>query len=318
MGYLAFYRENKPFSGFQLSLEAGWFAGFIGLTTLLYYHLYHTHKDLIFTGRNFLGVLTIEQKNTHNVENSYRTLCNGNIIHGQQFLDPNRRTIATSYYSLQSGIGLAIDYQRFLKSENYFKGLRIGVIGLGTGTIAALCLKNDLVRFYEIDPDIQSIAKKYFSYLDDSPAAIDIVVNDGRIALSHLLQQKRFENYDVIAIDAFNGDAIPIHLLTVEAINIYLAHLTPKGILAFHISSRYVDLFPPLQAISTELGLFAYSAYNEKDENNWGSSSEWVLITRDPSLGYFLYQKNALQFKPQRLATVWTDDFNYLLSVIKW
>ncbi len=292
--------------------------GFMGLSVLLYSHLRHIHEDIIYHHRNFFGAFEVADRNKDLGEYHYRALYNGNILHGQQFLTAHKQTMATSYYSVGSGIGHALTYQRLLKNQAPFnQGLRVGVIGLGSGTIATLTENGDFLRFYEIDPDIHKIARKYFSYLDNAKAAIDVTIGDGRLKLAQALKIGS-ENYDVLAIDAFNGDAIPVHLLTLEAMQIYLSHLAPNGILAFHVSSRYIDLYPPLQALASKLNLYAFITYNDEDRSNAIYTSEWVLITRRPELGAYLYQEKALSFHAERMENIWTDDFNYLLSVIRW
>lgn len=313
--YLCFYYPKQKVFWLQV---ASWIAGFSTLSALLFFHLQYDNQNVILKARNFFGTMEVVENNLDIKDYHYRTLRHGNIMHGHQFLEGEKRFLATSYYSHLSGIGYAIYYERLLKNDSFFKGLRIGVIGLGTGTIAALTFKGDLIRFYEIDPDIEKIAQQYFSYLADTKAFVDIIIGDGRLSLAQTFEKKGSENYDVLAIDAFNGDAIPVHLLTLEAVKIYLAHLSPKGIIAFHVSSRYLDLNPPLQAIAKALNLYAYIARNDGDKKNWIASAEWILLTSDPELGAFLYQKQALDFRPQRMAIPWTDDFNYLLSIVRW
>jgi hypothetical protein len=301
------------------SLRFVWIISFAALNLTLYLHLRNLHQDVIYKHRNFFGVFEIAERNPNIPEYHYRTLNNGSILHGKQYLEASRRNLATSYYSQQSGIGLALEFARnSKKSEPHYQGLRIGVIGLGTGTIAALTAKGDLLRFYEIDADIAKIAKDYFYYLQDAKSAIDVVIGDGRVALKDKLQESGSENYDVLAIDAFTGDAIPLHLLTIEAIKIYLSHLSENGILAFHISSRYIDLYPPLQSLATKLNLFTFSTHNAEDINTGVFASQWILISRRPEIGAYLYQNNALFFPDKRITPIWTDDFNYLLSVIRW
>lgn len=316
LGLIHFYYFPKKSP--NVWLKYGWMGSLFILFLLLNVQLIQTHHDVIKNHRNFFGKSEIVDRNP-NTNLHQRLLRNGKIIHGQQYLEPNKRLKPTTYFSYQSGIGLAIRFKREHKLEQrtIYKGLRMGVIGLGTGTIAALGGMGDFIRFYEIDPDIEKMATTYFSYLQHSPAVTEVIIDDGRIALTKALKRGS-ENFDIIAIDAFNGDAIPLHLLTLEAMKIYLSHLAPEGILAFHVSSRYVDLYPPLQALAESLGLYSYVAQNLPDSHNWVFSSDWVLISRRSDIGLYLFQQGALSFNPNRMETVWTDDHNYLLSVVKW
>ncbi|MCS5712724.1 fused MFS/spermidine synthase [Candidatus Berkiella aquae] len=288
---------------------------FFGIATLLIVNIKEAHREFIFVHRNFLGKFEIVER-YKNENRHLLILRNGNILHGQQYLEAQKRSLPTTYYSQKSGLGVAIDFLRY-NIINTSQHLRIGAIGLGTGTIAALGHKGDFIRFYEIDPDIEKVANEYFYYLRDSAAKIEIDINDGRLALAKELHQGS-QQYDLIVVDAFNGDAIPLHLLTKEALDIYLGHLKQNGILAFHISSRYVDLYPPLQALAAQMGLFSYLSYQPPSDDPWIAHSEWLLISRQSEIGLFLYNKNALSFRNVRMNDVWTDDFNYLLPIIRW
>lgn len=310
------FKASRCESRFKKGLLPISLLGFACLIGLLVSNLKEAHRDVILVHRNFLGKFEIAERN-QNQSDRYLILRHGNILHGQQYLAPDKRMIPTTYYNQKSGLGATIDFLRY-NNINTAKHLHIGAIGLGAGTIAALAHKGDSIRFYEIDPDIEIVAKDYFFYLRDSVATIDIVINDGRLALAKELQTSGSQQYDLIAVDAFNGDAIPLHLLTKEAFKIYLSHLSENGILAFHISSRYVDLYPPLQALAAESGLFSYLSHQAPDDDRWLANSEWLLISRQPDIGLFLYQKGVLSFRNVRMTDVWTDDYNYLLPIIRW
>lgn len=271
---------------------------------------------IILKERNFFGMLEVLETFSANGQLEQRQLRNGSILHGLQFMHGPRRFEPSSYYSTGSGLSWAFEFERLLKFEQpYYKGLKVGVIGLGIGTISAMGQKGDLIRFYEIDPDVVKIAWQQFYYLKETKALVDIIVDDGRLALA---KNPISENYDILVVDAFSGDAIPLHLLTLEAMQTYLFHLAPQGILVFHISSRYIDLYPPLQALASYLGWYAYDCHNSADFKNWVSSSEWVLITRAPGLGMFLYDNHAILFRTERTGNIWTDDYHFIFSQIKW
>lgn len=317
ISHAAFPEKNEPTVLGRLIFPISMFV-FVGLVALLVRTMKETHRDIVYMHRNFLGTFEVAEK-YHNDEDYLRILRNGNILHGQQYMKDGQRNVATTYYNQKSGVGLAVDFLR-QQNINSSQPLRIGAIGLGTGTIAALAHKGDTVRFYELDPDIEKTAKDYFYFLTDARANIEVVIGDGRLSLMKEWQKNGSGQFDIIAIDAFNGDAIPLHLLTKEAFDIYLNHLKDNGILAFHISSRYLDLFPPLQALASQFHLNAYLARHNPDQtqDRWLSNSEWLLISRQPQIGLFLFQRGAITFRQARMQDVWTDDFNYLLPIIRW
>ncbi|MBS0286438.1 MAG: fused MFS/spermidine synthase [Proteobacteria bacterium] len=314
-GFYYFISTSSFYAHF--AVKGIWLLAYIGLGLLLCYHINTVNVDVILNHRNFFGSFEVADKFPNNEEYHYHSLTNGNIIHGKQFVFAPKRNEPTTYYSQQSGIGLAIAYERQL-NQNKYRGLSIGVIGLGAGTIASLSTLNDSLRFYEIDPDIEKMAKQYFYYLHDAKAKTEVIIGDGRIKLLEELANTGSNQFDVLAIDAFSGDAIPVHLLTLEAMQIYLSHLSHDGILAFHISSRYVDLYPPLQALATHLKLFTFTTVNDEDLLKGIFTSKWVLMSQNGDLGAFLYVSQNLIFPPERMAPLWTDDYNTLLNVIKW
>jgi spermidine synthase len=189
---------------------------------------------------------------------------------------------------------------------------RVGVIGLGAGTIAAYGRVGDTLRFYDINPAVEGIAQRYFTYLRDSPAQIDIVTGDARVSLAGEAPQR----YDVIAVDAFSGDAVPVHLIDAEALDLYRRHLTPRGIVAFHVSNRYLDLKAVVAQLAAHAGLHAGLITVEDDfaSDVWGS--DWVLVTADKS---FFEQPTVAKARtaitiPAGLR-LWTDDYNSLLPI---
>ena len=185
--------------------------------------------------RNFYAGLRIYD--TGEGLDAMRVLTHGTITHGKQFIDPARRGWPTTYYGDLSGVGRAIEALRARGP------VKIGVIGLGAGTLAAYGRPGDAVRVYEINPQVIDFALKEFSYLGDSKAQVDVVHGDARLSL----EREAPQGFDVLAVDAFSSDSIPVHLLTAEAFEVYFRHLKPGGILAVHISNRYLDLKPVLR-----------------------------------------------------------------------
>ena len=262
--------------------------------------------------RNFYGVLTVLEDPPGN--GALRTLKNGRILHGAQFVDPKRRSEATSYYGDGSGVELAIDlHPRRVGHEP----LAIGVIGLGAGTIAALAAPGDTVRFYEINPAAVDFSRRYFTFLSDSKANVAIVQGDARLSLERELRSPEGRHrYDVLAIDAFSGDAIPVHLLTREAFAMYRDALREDGILAVHVSNRYLDLTSVVRGLAAEQNRHVLTIEANDDDERALDSSTWMLVTNNAD---FIDTATAYADAPVpgAKAIVWTDAFSSLLQVIK-
>jgi SAM-dependent methyltransferase len=236
----------------------------------------------------------------------YRELLNGTIDHGIQFLAPPRRHEPTSYYGPASGIGVAL---KALAKEG---PLRVGIIGLGAGTIAAYGRGGDSYVFYEINPLVLQIANSEFSFLRDSAARLKVVVGDARLSL----EREQPEKFDVLAVDAFSGDSIPVHLLTREAFALYFRHLKPNGIVAVHISNKYVNLEPVVYAAAETLNKKAYLFDNPPDAHRGIHHATWVLLA---SPQVFAVKKEITSAGtavsgPEQL---WMDDYSSLLRVLK-
>jgi hypothetical protein len=267
--------------------------------------------------RNFYGVLTVEELDEQNPELARLELRHGRIAHGFQYRASEKRALLTTYYGEESGVGRAI-----LHHPRRAAGpLRIGVVGLGVGTLAAYGRLGDSLRFYDINPGVEGLSgprADVFTYLRDSPARVEVVLGDARLSLERELARGARQDFDVLAIDAFSSDAIPVHLLTREALDVYLARLArPDGILAIHISNRSLDLAPVVQGLARARRLAASLIdIEKKDETNWGST--WVLLARDRSV---LDRSGLLPSsstpKPLRNIRLWTDDYSNLFQVLK-
>jgi SAM-dependent methyltransferase len=270
--------------------------------------------------RNFYGVLRVSDEVAPNVvllkndaqpepdDLRFRRLMNGTITHGLQFLAPSRRDQPASYYSPNSGIGVALTS---LASRG---PLRVGIIGLGVGTIAAYSRAGDEYTFYEINPLVLHVAQQDFSFLRDSKARIAFELGDARLALERLPPQQ----FDLLAVDAFSSDSIPVHLLTVEAFRLYLRHLKPDGILAVHISNRNLYLDPVVAAAAQKLGKDAALVENPGDRANEIFLARWALLA---NLSVF-QQLPAIEKAGKPLTTsirvrLWTDSYSSLFSIMK-
>jgi SAM-dependent methyltransferase len=240
---------------------------------------------------------------------------NGSIQHGTQIFgtDELRRT-PTTYYARNSGVGYAMQYC-CLNSDGSPRARNIGVIGLGAGTMAAYGRAGDHIRFYEINPAVPPIARNVFTYIRDSAAAVDIVEGDARNSLATEPPQ----HFDVLVVDAFSGDAIPVHLLTAEALALYRKHLNPGGILAFHISNRHVDLAPPIVLLAQSANMEARLFTVDNPSGAGEYISTWMLVTPDP-LFFELPAVAPHAHVPIAKAglKLWTDDYSALLPVLRW
>ncbi len=258
--------------------------------------------------RNFYSQLRVSEANDDR-PGLKRTMVHGRINHGQQYLAEAHRRTPTTYYCHESGVG------RALFSLPQERPLKLGMVGLGAGTLAAYGRAGDEMRIYEINEQVLDLARSQFSYLADSPARIVPVLGDGRL----MLEAEPAQGFDLLAIDAFSGDSIPAHLLTLEAMKTYLRHLRPDGILAIHVTNRYLDLQPVVAAAAQHYGRTALLYELEPDEDDdFCFSSDWVLVMspeRARALPLVMNDGKALRQKPG--FRPWTDAFSNLFSVLK-
>jgi hypothetical protein len=238
-----------------------------------------------------------------------RQLINGPIQHGVQFLAAERRREPTAYYSRQSGAGLAI------QAASQRGALRVGVVGLGVGTLAAYGRAGDRYTFYEINPQVIELAGRDFTFLRDSAAKVVIVSGDARLAL----EAQPPQGFDMLAVDAFSGDAIPVHLLTREAFELYFRHLKADGVLAVHISNSYLNLQPVVERAAAYFGKPAVSVVNQDDPANGVFRSTWILIAAQPeSLASPEIRPVGVPLPRTSNFRLWTDDYSNLLGILKW
>ena len=260
--------------------------------------------------RGFYGVLKVNDNDADIAGAHHLTLQHGATIHGLQYVDPEKRTDPSSYYTSTSGIG------RLLRAHKPGGGRRVGAIGLGCGTLATWGRSGDTFRFYEINHDVAHLATSTFTYLKDSKAKTELVMGDARLSMEREADQQ----YDVIVLDAFSSDAIPVHLLTLEAFDHYQRHLKPDGAIAVHVSNRYLDLHPVVYRIADKIG-FPAITIDDNDtayEEAGFYGSDWIIMTRNQVL---LQQplirdvtKETVEF-PARIM-YWTDERSDLLSIL--
>ena len=272
-------------------------------------YLTFLRDDVIYMHRNFYGTLRVREQGTGDLQ--VRRLLHGVILHGEQSTTAPDRLEPGTYYARTSGVGRAIEARQSAGP------VRLGIVGLGVGTLSAYGRAGDTVRFYELDPDVLALAKNYFSYLPSSPSNLEFVIGDARLSLERELARGAKQGYDVLAIDAFSSDSIPVHMITREAIDLFMQHVAPDGILAIHISNRFLDLKPVLANIAHSLGLKARLVSDSPTGSGSASITDWVLIARtDAPFAHELLDV-ATPIEPDPSLSLWTDQFNNLLDVLK-
>jgi len=283
----------------------------LGIAASAAYDSVRYHRDVLLATRSFYGVLRVKEYGSPGDESHMRRLVHGAIMHGEQYLHDRFRRQLTTYYHEDSGIGAAI------RSLPEGRPARVGVIGLGTGTIAAYGRKGDVYRFYDIDARVMHIARTQFTYLGDSAATIELALGDARLTL----ERDPPQNFDVLAVDAFSSDAIPVHLITREALGTYLRHMKPDGIVAFHVSNRFLDLIPVVARLAREHGAHAVLVRDDPDEEEdvRRSRSDWVLVSRDPAAlkREAMVEREATEAEDRPEWRTWTDDYSNLIQILK-
>lgn len=303
-----------------------------------YAHADHVRKDTVAMDRNFYGTLRIRATAEEGQENAKWRLLHGVITHGEQYRAEKFRNLVTTYYGDQSGIGRAIIGMR--ETQGQASPQKVGLIGLGVGTLAAYGRKGDEYRVYELNPQVLNFAQTKFTFLKDSAAKITSALGDARL----VLEREADQGFDVLAIDAFSSDSIPVHLITREAIKLYARHVKPEGVIAFHISNRYLDLQPVVAQLGADIGYSALRWLDDPGDESYLYRSDWVLVTKSQAFMNWLDQQAAAEaatskadkgkvqdqdksktkglhqpdrLKPQSSLEPWTDDRNNLFQILK-
>ena len=271
------------------------------------------HNNAIEVSRNFYGVLKVKSYDDIGNENYLLRLVHGAILHGEQYPHEKWRYQPTTYYTPTSGFGRAVNAAREMAPRTNDKQ-RIGMIGLGVGTVGAYCREGDICRIYEINTEVERLARKHFTYLADSLARPEVIIGDARLSL----EREAGNHFNVLAVDAFSGDSIPMHLITQEAVRGFMGHVASDGILAYHVSNRFLDLPPVLAEIAARETLVGVVVEDPaQKDNTLHSSSTWVLLARNADALEGIGEAGTALTRTAG-APLWTDDFNNLLSVVKW
>jgi spermidine synthase len=293
-----------------------WTAVSVGLLALVVALHFEFARHALVRARNFYGSLRVTEAERDDQSGDggsdatgpVRVLMNGRIRHGMQMMNADRRTVPTTYYGEDSGVGVALRNCCEGRTKN------VGVVGLGAGTVAAYGEAGDRMRFYEINPAVEPIARNFFTYLGDSRAAVSVVEGDGRAMLSREAPQK----FDVLVVDAFSGDAIPLHLLTREAMAVYRRQLAPGGVVAFHVSNSYLELAPEIALVAEAEGMQAKVVESFAVPAEGAYRATWVLVSADA--GFFRKPgvEAATSVIPRREGLrMWTDDYSSLWPVLR-
>jgi hypothetical protein len=308
-GYWAVSRKYKSFQHWRL-LSCTWlFLGLIALGVVLWKQAHDSGSELVSRSRNFYGVLTVYEHEKNVPLSHYFLLQHGRITHGLQFVDPVQSTWPISYYGPDSGIGLGV-------GALPVGPRRIGVVGLGTGTMAAFGRAGDYLRFYEINPQVQAVATSWFHYLPKCLGKVEVAPGDARLTL----EREAPQHFDLLVLDAFSSDAIPVHLLTKEAFDVYGRHLNTNGIIAVHISNHYLDLEPVVVNLARQFDYkLASIDCEENDEEWWLYGSTWILLSHSEQVLNRPAIRNAagiIKAHSDRVP-LWTDDFASLFQILR-
>lgn len=301
LAVVIFHQEGKK------KLVAGGLAMISLCSLFLYLQVEGEFSDTREVLRNFYGTLRSRDVTDDETRLTLRKLKHGAILHGEQYMNDDKRREATTYYGATGGVGRAI---RAIAEKG---DMRVGVIGMGTATLAVYGRPGDYFRFYEINPQVIDLAQREFSFLKDNPAKTDLVLGDARLSL----EKEPPQSFDLLAVDAFSGDSIPAHLLTREAMAIYLRHLKEDGVLAFHVTNRFLKLAPVTRILADLFDMESVRILDEaKDSHLY--RSDWVLVSRNRALlARAEIAANAVPIDELPGLKPWSDDFNNLFDVLK-
>jgi hypothetical protein len=288
------------------------------LPFISYKYMANSESSIVARSRNFFGTLKVTEG--QGPLGLFRVLINGRIVHGKQYQDPQWRSQAVGYYAEGSPPAELFElYRGWSKVERGDGLLNVGVVGAGIGTLLAFGEHGDFFRFYEINPQVIDVSQRYFHYFSDTSVHTELISGDGRIVLEKELQSLGSNRYDILVIDAFTSDSIPLHLLTLESVQLYLSHLNDEGILLFHITNRFLDLNPVIRGLAEAVGARAVRLVAENDPVIGRTRTQWVAVTSSQLLAQQIGRLSTA--KPwgaeDKPPLVFTDDFSSLLNVLK-
>jgi hypothetical protein len=313
--YTAFGATRPAVARDDISAQTRFIFFVFGLVTITLILVGTYFSGSLFSKRNFYGVIRVREELVGNPPRPAYLMAHGITVHGLQFVGLDR-ALPTTYYVEGGGAGLAI-----LNHPRYGQGLKVGMLGVGTGTLAIYGRSGDVYRLYEINPVVTDLAEGgggYFSFVSDSQADVTMVLGDARISLERELAEGRSQGFDVLVLDTFSSDSIPVHLVTREALGLYLEHLAPDGVIAAHITNLHLDLHPVFWGLAEHYGLSMVMVEYEGDADG-GYASHWILLARDPAL----LNIPAIREQAADLSgystdlRLWTDDYSNLFQILK-
>ncbi|PHS11685.1 MAG: hypothetical protein COA78_09225 [Blastopirellula sp.] len=267
------------------------------------------YQDAREISRSFYGVLRVIESNSDEPENHKMNLMHGSTLHGTQFMSEDKNLLPTTYYGTESAVGQVLIHHHAGEPR------KIGIVGLGVGTLASYGKQGDQLRIYEINADVVRLAKKHFSFLSSCEANVSVVMGDARLSMEREIKQKGSQQFDVLVLDAFSSDAIPTHLLTKEAGEIYLQHLRDDGILAIHISNRHLELRPVVRGLAGHFELEFSDHSSESNQDKGTTIADWMLVSRmKSSLEIPSLKANSPEAENVLL---WTDEDSNLFETLK-
>ena len=278
--------------------------GLAGLGGIFYYQ-WDSDAPLAVL-RNFYGVVSVYEADVADRALHHFSLAHGIVVHGRQFAAPEKKALPCSYYGPRTGVGQALTYFRQQPD------MRVGVVGLGVGTVATYAQAGQTVRFYEINEQVVTLARTYFSFLHDSAGKVELELGDARLSL----EREAPENFHLFVLDAFSGDAVPAHLLTAEAFAIYLKHLRPDGAIAVNITNRHLNLAPVVLALAQEYHLKALRVFTDANGSELAYRADWMLLTKNAAFAALVKTSDP----PEHRATaplLWTDHYGNLFQILE-
>lgn len=309
-----FRHSKRP--GLVLGGAALWIALLVLMVHFLGKHMEETRDQSIVMRRGFYGVLKVEEINA-GTDFAFRSLHHGRISHGRQYVAESDRALATTYYSLNSGVGAVFECLP-ARTATPAEPVHIGVVGLGVGTITTYAEPGDRFRVYEINPQVEELARSHFTYLADCRGEEQVVLGDARISLERELAEGEPQQFDALFVDAFSGDSIPIHLLTREAFDLYFKHLKPGGVLAIHVTNLHLNLADPVRNLAAAFDREALRVDHSPDTTeDHAYYSDWILVTRDPAFIEALEASGRVSKwdRPDPRPIHWTDAYSNLFEV---